>query len=467
MWLVGTLAWSAAGLVACGDDTEIAPADAGVDASLASDAGGFETGAFDATVLPESGDGDDTEAGQPPPARLLLSYSASASASATAQSELDVFGLQSHAVDGRLVYPGFLGTTATTPESPWLLEQTSDVVARLDPVQPWLVRSSWNVALHDATDAGFAVPYSDPDGVVVGAGTQAYVLRSTRNLIAVLDTTQDVDGGAPSSTIDLSGQVQPGGDGYVAMSAGYFDPTTGTAYVLLGNLDRFAVASDGHTLLCSSTHPTLIAIDTTTNAVVAPPVGDAGITGFALQGYAPAPGPSPMVFDPANDRLLVLESGCITAGGDGGDAGDGGDGGDGGEAGVGPVTRRGVEAISLTTGAVTPLLDLSAQALPQAIFYIDQHHVVLQLDTAYMWDPSSTTLGPAIANAPQAFTLDGQGNLVGVAQQTQQTQPVADGGAGWNVVSVNATDGGVTLLGQNPFSRADGSVGGVQLWPSP
>jgi hypothetical protein len=44
---------------------------------------------------------------------------------------------------------------------------------------------------------------------------------------------------------------------------------------------------------------------------------------------------------------------------------------------------------------------------------------------------------------------------------------VADGGAGWNVVSVNATDGGVTLLGQNPFSLADGSVGGVQLWPSP
>jgi hypothetical protein len=440
--VVGALAWSAAGLIACGDDTEVAPVDAGPDASLESDSGGFETGAFDSSALPDASTGADAEAGQPPPARLLLSYNA------TTQSELDVFGLQSQGVDGRLVYPGFIGTTATTGSSPWLLEQASDLVARLDPIQPWIMRSSWNVALHDATDAGFAAPYSDPDGIVVGAGTQAYVLRYTRNLIAVLDTTQDVDGGAPSSTIDLSGQVQAGGDGYVEMSAGYFDPATSKTYVLLGNIDRFNVASDGYTQLCSNTHPTLVAIDTATNAVVAPPVGDAGTSGFALQGYDPAFGPSAMVYDPANNRLLVLESGCSTAGTDGG---------------VGPVTRRGVEAVSLTTGAVTQLLDLSSQAFPQAIFYVDQHHVVLQLDTAYMWDPSTTTLGPAIPNAPQAFALDAKGNLVGLNQQVS-----TDGGpGGWNVVSVNATDGGVTTLGQNPFSLSNGFVGGVQLWPSP
>jgi hypothetical protein len=440
--VVGALAWSAAGLLACGDDTVVAPLDAGPDASLESDARGFETGAFDATGLPDGSQGGDAEAGQPPPARLLLSYNA------TTQSELDVFGLQSRGVDGRLVYPGFIGTTATTSSSPWLLEQASDVVARLDPIQPWIVRSSWNVALHDATDAGFAAPYSDPDAIVVGAGTQAYVLRYTRNLIAVLDTSQDVDGGVPSATIDLSSQLQAGGDGYVEMSAGYFDSTSHKAYVLLGNIDRFNVGSDGYTQLCSNTNPTLIAIDTTTNAIVPPPVGDAGTTGFALKGYDPAFGPSPMVYDPANDRLLVLESGCNVAETDGG---------------IGPVTRRGVEAVSLTTGAVTPLLDLSSQAFPQAIFYVDQHRVILQLDTAYMWDPSSPTLGAAIPNAPQAFALDGQGNLVGLSQQI-----AADGGAGgWNVVSVDATDGGVTTLGQTPFSLSSGFVGGVELWPAP
>jgi hypothetical protein len=39
--------------------------------------------------------------------------------------------------------------------------------------------------------------------------------------------------------------------------------------------------------------------------------------------------------------------------------------------------------------------------------------------------------------------------------------------SGWNVVSVRMADGNVTTLGQNPFSLANGFVGGVQLWPEP
>jgi hypothetical protein len=154
-----------------------------------------------------------------------------------------------------------------------------------------------------------------------------------------------------------------------------------------------------------------------------------------------------MVLDAANNRLLVLESGCNVAS----------------DGGVGAVTRRGIEAISLTDGSVSTLMDLSSQPFPQALYYVDQHHVVVQLDTAYMWDPASSTLGAAIPNAPSAFTLDGEGNLVGL------TQPLsADGGVGpWAVVSVSPGDGGVTTLGQNPFSLTNGFVGGVSLWPSP
>jgi hypothetical protein len=435
---------AAAGVLACGDDTQVAPADAGPDASLESDAGGFETGAFDAYELPDGSTGTG-EAGAPPPARLLLSYST------TAQSQLDVFGLRSATVDGQLSYSGAAGTVVTTNSSPWLLEQASEVVVRLDPIQPWIVRSSWNVAngaMGNTADAGFSTPYSDPDAVLVTTGTQAYVLLGNRNHVAVIDTSMDVDGGAPSATIDLSGQVQAGGDGVVEMVAGYFDPVSNDAYVLLGNVNRSIVGPDGHTLGCSSTNPTVVAIDTATNAVVAPAVGDAGTSGFALQGYDPAPGPSPMVYDPANNRLLVLESGCVPLGTDGG---------------AGPVTRRGVEAVSLTDGSVTQLLDLSSQPPPQGIFYIDQHHVVLQLGSAFMWDPAAASLGPAIANAPQTFALDGQGDLVGVSPQV-----ASDGGAaGWSVVSVSTGDGGVTTLGQNPFSLSGGSVGGVALWPPP
>ena len=436
----GALVSSAAVLLACtGDDTVVAPADAGADASLGYDAEGFETGAFDATEIEGDSGNLGADAGAPPPARLLLSNST------TTQSELAVFGIHSGTVDGRLVYPGALGASVATSSSPWLLEQMGDLVARLDPIQPWIVRSTWNVALGDATDAGFAVAYSYPDAIVLGAGTNAYVLRYTRNRVAVIDTSIDVDGGIPSSTIDLSAQVQAGGDGYVEMTAGSFDPTSNLAYVLLGNLNRFDVASDGHTLLCASTHPTVVAIDTTQNTLA--PFGDAGAGGVVLQGYAPPLGPSSMVFDPAGDRLLVIESGCNAGPTD---------------AGPGFVIRREIEAVSLVDGSVTQLLDLTTQSPPSALFYVDQHHVIVQLAAgAFMWDPASTTLGAAIPGAPESFALDGLGNLVGVASP-------GEGGAGAvSVVSVDPTDGGVTLLGQNPFMLTGGTVGGVQMWPAP
>src|SRR5207244_480767 len=105
-----------------------------------------------------------------------------------------------------LRFPGFIGTTWTNSTDPWLLEQSNDLVARLDRVEPWIVRSSWSVKGTDRPDG--SPGYSDPDAVVVGAGNKAYVLRYTRNQIAVLDTTVTADAGAPSSAIDLSAFVQ-------------------------------------------------------------------------------------------------------------------------------------------------------------------------------------------------------------------------------------------------------------------
>jgi hypothetical protein len=447
----GLFLWSATGVLACGsgDESSAPISDGGTPDATGTDASQPDASQPDASPLADGGQeaGFDAMASIPP--RLLLSYNA------TNTSELVAFGLQSKAVDGRLVYPGFIGTTYVTPTSAWLMEQASDVVALLDPMQPWLVQSSWNVGLNDETDSGFASTYSDPDGVIVGAGTKAYVLRYTRNLIAVIDSSVVADGGAPTHTIDLSSQIQAAGDGYVEMTAGWYDAANQRVYVLLGNINRGDVACDGYCQLCSSTSPTLIAIDMTTDSLVplggdaGADAGDAGVAsaGSVLPGYAPAFGASPMVYDATNNRLLVLETGCNTVAEDGG---------------VGPLVKRQVDAVSLTDGSSEMLLDLTTAQFPQGIYFIDPHHVILQLDTAYTWDPATTTLGPAIPNAPDTFSLDGQGNLVGVTENYG-----TDGGlSGISVISVSG-DGGVTTLGQNPFSLSNGFVGGAQVWPAP
>jgi hypothetical protein len=444
--LLVALASSAGWLAACGDDTMVAPPDGGKDASMTGPLDGsyppFDAGNFvDNAAPPDTGSGDagaDGDATVAPPARLLLSYNGGT------QSELVAFGMTSMAVDGRLTFPGFIGGAYVNASAPWLLEQSQDVVAKLDGAHPWMPGSSWNVALSDFSDAGFSSGYSDPIAVVPAGGTKVYVLRYTRNEIAVIDASQAADAGTPGKTIDLSGVVETGGDGYVEMNGGFYDATTKRVYVLLANIDRFNVGCGGYCLVCSNTHPALVAIDTTTDALV--PLGDAGTAGYALAGYDPAFGPGGMVYDAAGHRAIVLESGCNQAASDGG---------------VGPITRRVIEAVDLTTGGVTQLLDLNAQPFPSALFYLDTHDAIVQLDTAYAWDPTTTTLGAAIPNAPDTFDVDGQGNLVGL-----KTQYGADGGVtGIDVVSVKRTDGTVTKLGSNPFSMSGGFVGGVALWP--
>jgi hypothetical protein len=437
-----------------GAETEPGDAPASQDGT----AGGHDGGASDApadSTHTDAADGGGTadgggeggEAGAPP-RRLLLSYNGSTT------SELVAFGLDSRAVDGRFTYPGFIGTTYGSASNPWLLEQASDVVGRLDPYRPWVVQSSWNVGLNDVGDGGFASSYSDPDAVIVGAGSKAYVLRYTRNLIAVIDPSQNVDGGAPLKTIDLSGQLQAAGDGYVEMTAGWYDASHGRVWVLLANINRNLVACGGYCQLCSNTSPTLVAIDVATDSVVTIGAdaggggGDSGVvsSGYVLPGYDPAFGSSSMVYDAANNRLLVLETGCNLPA----------------DGGAGALVRRQVDAVSLSDGSVQTVLDLTSASYPGALFLVDAHHAIVQLDTAYAWDPTTSVLGATIPNAPDTFAVDTQGNLVGVS-----TQYGSDGGvSGVNVVSVSSGDGGVTVLGQNPFSLTGGFVGGAELWPA-
>jgi len=445
LWLVA-LACSAAAADACDDQgtIQLPFQDGGPESSTAFDSSTpFEAGMFVDSAAPPEGGGD-AEAGVAPPSRLLLSYNGAAS------SELVAFGLQSKAVDGRMTYQDYLGLAYVGSTAPWLLEQSTDIVARLDAQQPWVVDSSWNVAMNDLTDAGYAQSYSDPQAVIVNAGTKAYVLRYNRNLIGIIDTSTVVDGGVPMAPIDLSSQVQAAGDGYVQPVAGVYVAAQQRVYILLGNINRNDVVDDGYDLLCAATTPTVIAIDTMNDTLV-DLNGAAPGDGWPLVGYNPIQGPGALAYDPvtgASGRLLILEAGCNTADADGG---------------AGALVKREVESLDLSAGTATELLDLTAQAFPGGLTYISASQAIVHLDTAYLWNPTTTTLGAAIPNAPDSFVYDGVGNLLGV-----NSNYGADGGfEGYAVVSVAVPAGTVTNLGSNPFTLTDGFVGGVALWPAP
>jgi hypothetical protein len=378
------------------------------------------------------------------PERLLLSFNAAST------SELVAFNVATKQVDGRLVYPGFIGTTTTSDKNPYLMEQANDVVAKLDRTQPWIIRSSWSVKLGDKPEGGSN--YSDPDGVIVAAGSKAYVLRYTRNKIAIIDTSQTSDAGAPIGTIDLGPALQPNdADGIVEMSAGVYVPSKNLVYVLLGNINRNNVSSDGYTLLCSNTVATVMAIDTTTDQIVSLTGGNSW-GAIALSGYNPLFGGG-FAYDAANDRLLVVHAGCNVSA----------------DGGTGALTGRIIEEVSLFTGTTKKLLDANTMGFPGSFVYVDAHRAIVQYSapdfsstSAYVWDPASPTLGGKIANAPDSFVYDGRGNLLGL-----KTSYLADGGSRIDVVSVRVADGQSTTLGSNPFSLSGGFVGGVDLWPHP
>ena len=450
---LGCSVTTVAGIGACGSSSSGSPGtstDGGTDATeekiVTFDGPTPVDAGKDADAAAPPSDAGDAEAG-PTPSRLLLSYDPLAGT----QSELVAFGLQSKAVDGHLVYGDPLGAAYVGTTAPWLLEQSTDIVARLDAEQPWVIDSTWNVAMGDLTDAGYAQAYSDPQAVLVGAGTKAYVLRYNRNLIGIIDTSTVADGGLTVGTpIDLSSEVQAGGDGYVQPVAGVYVAAQQRVYVLLGNINRNAVVDNGFVLLCASTTPTVVAIDTTTDTLV-DLNGAAPGHGWPLVGFSPILAPAALAYDPQtgpSGRLLVLDAGCNVAEADGG---------------VGALVKREVESVDLSTGAALGLLDLTAQQFPQGLTYIDATHAIVQLDTAYTWDPTTTLLGPAIPNAPDSFTYDGAGNLLGVTADYG-----ADGGLeGYDVVSVAVPAGTVTKLGQNPFTLTGGYVAGVALWPRP
>jgi hypothetical protein len=444
------------GLLSCGngDDTSSPPTgEAGADGAAyeasASDVttgdsgGGGDGAASDARISDGSGDGSAADAAVP--SRLLLSYNSYAG---TDPGELVAFDLASSSVAGRFEYTS-AGTTYVGPTAPWLLEQGVDVVARLDGEKPWLVDSSWNVA-QDIPDVD---SNANPQAVIVGAGDKAYVLPYGRNAITVIDTASNVDGGLPLKTIDLSALVQAGGDGTLEMTAGVYVPSKQRVYILLANVNQNTFnTSTGYLQCAGQAAPTVIAIDATSDSLVALDGGPA-TSGVSLPGRNPAFGQGAMAYDAVADRLLVLQGGCTSVTEDGG---------------AGPLVGAEVDELLLDTGATSSLLDLTGQELPTQLFYIDAQHALIQVGygpfTTYAWNPTTTALGAAIPNAPDGFAWDGAGKLLGI---TASHDPDSGDVTGYDVLSVTVPDGIVTKLGSNPFSLTGGGPTGVQLWPAP
>ncbi len=434
-----------AGLWACSDsDASPDVADGGRDGAVATEGGPNPDAGADAVVdaQPDGsirlGCGDATGS----PQRLLLSINN------TTTSELSVFNIADRKVDGRYTYPGFIGLTSSRGTEPYLLQQATDIVARLDARRPWEVVSSWNVAGDDAVDGG--QPNASPTSVIVPDCEKGYVLRFNRNKIAVIDTTKVAEAGAPERFIDLAPLVQPNdGDGFVEMTSALYVPSKKRIYVLLGNVDLKKVASDGYSAACVATTPSIVAIDTVSGELVSLG-GTAPGGGIALEGYNPPLG-QPFWYDVARDRLLVLSAGCNATLDGGAD---------------GPIEKRRIEEVDLATRQVKTLLSLDDREFPAGMVFVDGTRAAVSFyGQSFFWNPSETTLGPQIPGGLDYAAHDGKGNLVG-ARATS-----IDGGPGpIEVVSVPFTDGGVDAgsvqkLGENPFANNGGYVSGAEMWP--
>ncbi len=386
---------------------------------------------------------DASDAG--PARHVLVTYDSTSSK--TDPCTMFAVNLDTGAIDGQLSTTDTQAITDTSNAfAPFLLDQGEDKVVQINPTG-WTASSTWSVALPG--DAGGN--YSDPYAVSVTADDHAFVIRYDTNLIDVLDVSSQGTG-QPMSSIDLTSLAEPTGDGVVHAAAEVYVAASHLLYVALQNINLDTEGSyDGtYYTLCAGTS-TVIAIDTMTHAVHS--LGGTALGGgVTLQGYDP----QIMTYDEAGGRLLLFNAGCSPS-----PTADGGA--------PGAAQQAGVEAVDLATNTSTVLLDTSTvTGFPASFAYVKPDVAVLGFQypsAAYAWDPTKTTLGALLPNAPDLFDYDGNGNLVG-AVIVPSSQ---DGGASTtSIVSMSLTTKVATTLQSNVISLGGtGYIASVGVWPRP
>ena len=423
------------------------------DARSDSHTGGGDAGHVDAEVGKEAGHGDTghggtdagKDAGPKGPEQMLVTYSDTNGMN----SELVVVNVATKAIEGRLPFKGSGLTDARNTTALFLLEQGSDLVARLDSTSPWKVDASWPTSLTaDRIDGSALLFQSQPIGVVVESGTQAYILRQDRNDIAVIDESVNGEAGVPMTPISLAGLTMPGDpDGVVEVTAGAYVASTKRLYLVLGNINQNASMGAANPVCTTGLASTVVAIDTTTNMIVS--LGGTGPKGSVpLKYYAP----TNMVYDATGNRLIIVSAGCNATGG--------------------TATNRGIEAFDLTMNKSTSLLNLGTSPegmmfndIVTSFVYMDATHAVLGFDGTgngvYAWNPTMPTVGANIPNAPDVFTYDGMGHLLGTRVDT-------DGGTKTDLVSVAIATSASTLIASNATTLTGSIyVASVDVWPHP
>jgi hypothetical protein len=252
--------------------------------------------------------------------------------------------------------------------------------------------------------------YLNPHAPLVVTGTsKAYVPLNAANAIAIVD----LDTGAQSGAISLAAFLDAtDNDGSTEPDSVSYDAATHRAYFILGRTDIFSgSASTDYTPKCPPVPALIIAVDTTTNAIV-DLNGDGGGVGIAL----PLVGPSSLTLE-TSGGLLIVADGCSGVEADGGFL----------------RTRHGILSVDLGArtakvlfpGATNDYLD-GLLALGDGTYALSQANG----SKYHRFDPSSPTqLGAALTSVPSSAISGGAGTLLGLA-----LGKTADGGVEQQVV---------------------------------
>jgi len=335
----------------------------------------------------------------------------------TATTEVGVVDVGGASVTEHLTFDDGDAVPAASGGVGFVLERTNDVI---------------HVLGADGKIAHTVDMQAAPTGGAV-TGRKAYVLLYATNDIAVVD----VDAGTVTKHIDLSSfQASGDSDGAIDMDDIVFDAAENRAYVTLGRIDLNTIQAPNFELACPTWNGLVVGIDATTDAVV-----DLNGASDGEAAELSLVSPSGIHLDSAQNRVVVLSSGCMTPG-------------DGGST----RTRQGVEAVDLATGAVTVLLAPDNQDYLNRLVLVGGGQALLNtfddLGTEhwYDWTLGAAALGADLTDVPSMPSFDGAGGLLGIRF-----------GASAEVVRYELSNGNVTTVVGSPWTGSFSSAGGTAL----